>query len=104
MRSILLRGSAKRPYPRFVAAPSSRLARRIRLDFPGSDDALALVEQLDVDERVQAAVVLWASGDSARLADAAALVQLDWRDALVRAGLADDDWVERLDAALGLRE
>jgi hypothetical protein len=50
---------------------------------------------------VQASVVLWAQGDWGRLEEAADVAQQDWRDALVRAGLADDDWPSRLDVALG---
>jgi hypothetical protein len=69
---------------------------------PGSADALirrlAAVEQ---GERVQAAVVLWARGDLGRFDDSLALCEVDWRDALVRGELADDDWPERLDAELG---
>ena len=57
----------------------------------------------DVDgEREQAAVVFWADGDMTRLRDAVAVARQDWRDALVRAGLADDDWKARLDAAPGV--
>ncbi len=59
---------------------------------------LATVEQ---GERVQAAVVLWAGGDLGRFDDSLAVCEVDWRDALVRGGLADDDWPERLDAELG---
>lgn len=80
---------------------STRLVRRIRRDFPNADQALSIVASCHADERVQAAVVLWARGDQARLADAARLAQEDWRDVLVRAGLAEDDWRTRLDDALG---
>ncbi|MGN6609755.1 MAG: hypothetical protein ACTHMS_22430 [Jatrophihabitans sp.] len=63
--------------------------------------ALELVGGVDGSERVQASLVLWANGDLARLRDARDLAALDWRDALVRAGLADEDWPSRLDVELG---
>ena len=44
---------------------------------------------------------MWSRGDISRLQDAMALDQVDWRDVLVRAGLADDDWSSRLDTELG---
>jgi hypothetical protein len=47
-------------------------------------------------ERIQAAVVLLAGGDSRRFLSAA-----DWRDVLVAAGLAGADWRDRLAVALG---
>jgi hypothetical protein len=59
---------------------------------------LATVEQ---GERVQAAVVLWARGELGRFDDSLKLCDVDWRDVLVRGGLADEDWAERLDAELG---
>ena len=60
-----------------------------------------LVGAVNESERVQAAVVLWAAGDLARLHDALDLAELDWRDVLVRADLADEDWPARLEAELG---
>ena len=81
-----------------------RLASRVRRDFPYPGSADALIGRLATvkeGERVQAAVVLWARGDLGRFDDSLALCEVDWRDVLVRGGLADDDWPERLDAALG---
>lgn len=90
---------------RFVVSDvSSRLADRVRLDFPAPATADAVIERLATvaqGERVQAAVVLWAGGDLGRLEDSLALCQVDWRDVLVRGGLADDDWPQRLDVELG---
>lgn len=90
-----------------MAVISSRLARRVERDFGSATaevahrlEALELYGQADV-ERVLAAVVLWAHGDLGRLDNGASLAALDWRDVLVRAGLADDDWAARLDGALG---
>lgn len=54
-------------------------------------------------ERIQAAIVLLAAGDVARLEQAAVLAETDWRDVLVAAGLADADWPSRLDHELGGR-
>jgi hypothetical protein len=54
-----------------------------------------------VSARVQVAIVLWASGDPFRFDDSFDLAKVDWRDALIRAGLADDDWTVLLDTALG---
>jgi hypothetical protein len=36
-----------------------------------------------------------------RLREAVGVAERDWRDALVRAGLADDDWSEQLDRKFG---
>lgn len=83
-----------------MAFASDRLARRVRADFGATDEAESVLAEIG-GERVQAAVILWARGDIGRLRDAAALARLDWRDALVRSGLDDDDWQQKLDAELG---
>lgn len=85
---------------------TARVRRRVRLDFPERHDqalnALEAVHSGNQDrERVVAAVVLSAKRDLARLHQAVALSRLDWRDALVGGGLADEDWPQRLDAELG---
>lgn len=49
----------------------------------------------------EAAIVLWGRGDLARIRDAQALATQDWRDVLLRAELANDDWRDKLDAQLG---
>jgi hypothetical protein len=87
-----------------VEAITARLRKRIALDFSarGSADEVArMVSESSDSERVQAAIVLWASGDLERLRDVIGVTKEDWRDTLVRAGLTDEDWPERLDAALG---
>jgi len=87
-----------------VSDVTPRLADRVRRDFPEPGSASALIQRLaeaDEGERVQAAVVIWAMGDRARFDDSLALCAVDWRDVLVRGGLADDDWPDRLDAELG---
>jgi hypothetical protein len=90
-----------------MTRPTSRLVRRIRTDFPdtGSAEEIArLVSEAHDSERVQAAIVLCGRGDLARVREAQAIATQDWRDVLVRAELADDDWREKLDAQLGAGE
>jgi hypothetical protein len=87
-----------------MPTPTPRLLRRIEHDFPDADSAsevAKIVEAAGETERVQAAVVLWANGDLARLRDAHDLAMADWRDVLVRSGLADEDWPQRIDVELG---
>jgi hypothetical protein len=89
---------------RGVAVVSKRVRKRIERDFPEPGSASAVVDLVDAageSERVQAAIVVWANGDLARLRDACELSSLDWRDVLVRAGLEDEDWRLRLDAEFG---
>lgn len=88
-----------RSYRTPMAEVSDRLARRVVRDFGSDDAALPLLAELE-GERIQAAVVIWARGDIDRLREGAELARRDWRDALVRAGLADDDWRQRLDAEI----
>jgi hypothetical protein len=89
----------------------SRLSRRVRRDFPepgSADEVLRLLGDLVFfpddpahSERVQAAVVILAGGNIARLKENIAEARFDWRDVLVAAGLASKDWPARLDAELG---
>lgn len=81
-----------------------RLRKRIERDFGASesaDEVCRLVGEANDTERVQAAIVLAASGRVTELHDAIALAQIDWRDLLMNAGLANPDWPMRLDAQLG---
>jgi len=83
---------------------SDRLRRRIEHDFPAPGSATsvaAMVAAVSESERVQAAVVFCARGHLGRLRDACQLASSDWRDVLVGAGLADEDWRSRLDTELG---
>lgn len=97
-----------------MTSTPSRLEQRIRRDFPEPGSAhgvLLLLSDLPrkvgydpeilASERIQAAVVLLAHGDLARLRRAVDLAATDWRDLLVAAGLADEDWPARLDRELG---
>ena len=81
--------------------PTARLVRRVREDFsPDADLVLASLEDLEgyaASERVQAAVVKLARGDLGRLDVQLREVQIDWRDVLVAAGFAHEDWSERVD-------
>ena len=52
-------------------------------------------------ERVQTAIIIIAAGNMNRFLDAIQLAELDWRDVLVAAGLANGDWATRLDDILG---
>ncbi|MEO7630765.1 MAG: hypothetical protein ABIS44_05410 [Mycobacteriales bacterium] len=87
---------------------SRRLSRWVMASFaPGSAERV-LEELRDLtatggqeSERVQAALVVRCGGDWQRFQSNVQLARLDWRDALVRAELADDDWPSRLEAILG---
>jgi hypothetical protein len=85
--------------------PTARLARRVHADF-GADAELVLAVLAELpdyagSERVQAAIVKWAGGDLGRLDRQLREARIDWRDVLVTAGLAHEDWRERLDEYLG---
>ena len=84
-----------------------RLRRRVDADFReqgSADEVVRIVSQVSETEHIQAAIVLWADGDLSRIRDSVELSQVDWRDVLVRGGLADEDWPRRLDAELGPTE
>ncbi|MEV6109979.1 hypothetical protein AB0M28_35530 [Streptomyces sp. NPDC051940] len=93
---------------------STRLERRIRRDFPDPGSAPEIVRLLEelpetagydaahfASERLQAAIILLASGSVRRFRDAVRLALTDWRDLLVAAELADEGWPDRLQAELG---
>ncbi len=90
-----------------MSRPSARLARRVRRDFGREADVvLALLGEARHTERVQAAAVLHATGDTRLLLDSLALADVDWRDALMwtygtACDLAREGWEARLDAELG---
>jgi len=98
-----------------VAVASARLRRRIEREFrePGAangveallDEAVESLRLSNWDtediERIQAAIVLGGGGDLARIKDMRNLALEDWRDALVAADLANEDWPQRLAAELG---
>lgn len=83
---------------------TQRVREKIERDFAedGSADEVArLVATAGDSERVQAAIVIAASGRLNDLHDAVALAQLNWRDLLVNVGLANEDWPMKLDSLLG---
>lgn len=85
--------------------PTARLTRRVHADF-GADAELVLAALAELSayassERVQAAVVKLARGDLGRLDRQLQEARIDWRDVLVPAGLAHEDWPEQLDTYLG---
>jgi hypothetical protein len=95
-----------------VVIEESRLARRVRRDFPepgSAPEVLRLLaglagrtgDEMLASERVHAAVVLMADGNFGQLRLALDLAAADWRDVLVAAGLADADWPQRLEYELG---
>ena len=95
-----------------MTTTETRLQRRIRLDFPepgSAQEILRLLADLPRQtgdntlgtERVHAAIILLAQRDIMRFRRALTLSTRDWRDVLVAAGLADDDWPTRLDQELG---
>lgn len=97
-----------------MAWTMSRVEARIQHDFPGPGAAGGVLDLLDAlpreagygqemlaGERVRAAVILVAAGDLGRMRQALALAMADWRDLLMAAGLAEEDWPARLDAELG---
>ena len=85
-----------------------RLARWIGEHCPGRGDLIVRrLSQLSVplqdepEERILAAVAMLGEGDPRRFEEAVRLAQLDWRDVLVAAGLADGRFPARLDDLLG---
>ena len=79
----------------------------MRADFEDADFVLALLrdwrisyEEEPPGERLVAAAVLCADGDLDELGRALDLAEMDWRDLLVAAGLADRDWPRRLEELL----
>jgi len=87
-----------------VAAVTRRVRARIERDFPDVVDAAAVtrrVSEMDESERVQAAVVLAARGDVARVEALINLAKQDWRDALVGGGLESATWPVTLATEFG---
>ena len=86
-----------------MALTTRRLARRIEHDFDHGDAASValVVAGASHSERVQAAIVLAAGGDAQEVRRQAELARVDWRDVLVNAGLAHEDWASVLDQHLG---
>jgi hypothetical protein len=88
---------------------SPRLTRWVTDAFPSGscEQVLDELRNLPPDvvgrqdpERIQAALVLRTGGDWNEFVQMRDLAIRDWRDALVAAGLAHEDWPERLSANL----
>ena len=89
--------------------PTSRLFRRICEVFDQSDvyqvtrdlDDLTREPGPQTGERLQTAVVMLSHGDMPEFERQVEEARIDWRDVLIAAGLADEDWPQRLDEYLG---
>jgi hypothetical protein len=92
------------------AVVSERLEAKVRADFSAATAEpalrrlaalkLVMAEQQN-RERIQAAIVLLASGDPEKLEHYASVAEVDWRDVLFWSGLGDEGWPSRLDEELG---
>jgi len=85
-----------------------RLARWIREHYPGRGELIVRrLSQLSVplqdepEERILAAIALLGEEDPRSFEEAVRLAQVDWRDVLVAAELADGRFPARLDELLG---
>jgi hypothetical protein len=85
-----------------------RLARWIREHYPGRGELivhrlsrLSVPLQDEPEERILAAIALLGAGDPRHFEEAVRLAELDWRDVLVAAELADGRFPARLDELLG---
>ncbi len=89
---------------------TERTLHRLQRDFKASelDRARYIIESVDIgghdetqgSERIQVAMLILAGRNLDRLLEAAVLTETDWRDLLVDADLADDDWRPKVDAYL----
>ena len=65
---------------------------------PQADDVIAALDTTDLSlglmsaDRVHLAILLLSRGDTQRFREVLSQARQDWRDTLVAAGLADDDW------------
>jgi hypothetical protein len=89
---------------------SSRLTRWVHHEFPtgSAEEVLRVLGDLPEaviggqdPERIQASLVITTGGDRYAFRRNLTLAESDWRDALVGAGLGDEDWPRRLVAVLG---
>jgi|GEM_PF-5303744 len=75
-----------REFPKGTAEPVLQILRDMPYEVIGGQDP----------ERIHAALVLRTHGEWTSFKSNVALAHLDWRDALVCADLADEDWPQRL--------
>ena len=85
-----------------------RLARWIGEHYPGRGELivhrlsrLSVPLQDEPEERILAAIAVLGESDPRRFEEAIRLAQVDWRDVLVAAELADGRFPARLDELLG---
>lgn len=92
---------------------SPRLTRWVNREFPKGSAEMVLAELRAMPEeviggqdpeRIQASLVIRTAGDWYKFQQCLTLAKSDWRDALVGAGLGDEDWPSHLDALLGTNE
>lgn len=92
---------------------SPRLTRWINREFPKGSAEKVLIQLCELPrrsdrwpnpERIQASLVIRRAGDWYKFQQWLTLAKSDWRDALVGAGLGDEDWSSHLDAVLGTNE
>ncbi|WP_062291246.1 hypothetical protein [Demequina phytophila] len=90
-----------------MAVVGDRIAERAAEDFGrAAPRVVSALERLRTPhaadpERIQAAILLAARGSLTLLEDALDHAREDWPDLLDRAGLAGDDWRDRIDSELG---
>ncbi|WP_062212705.1 hypothetical protein [Demequina oxidasica] len=91
-----------------MAVPSPRISERLSADFgPSAPSMLSTLGRIPVSpqvdpERIHAAILLASRGNQSMFEDALEHAQEDWRDMLVRTGLADDHtWHDVVDVKFG---
>ena len=91
-----------------MATVTPRVERYVRDRFPDPEEVLGMLRSWEISyegeapsERLVAAAILHAAGDSTRVKEAFELAEQDWSDLLVNAGLAGDDYRRTLAARLG---
>jgi hypothetical protein len=85
-----------------------RLEEKIKQDFPEDHDAIcSMLHEVenkvfggDGNERILAAVILSSKGSTSRFFVALSVLEEDWRDVLMEAGLGHDDWPLKLEEYL----
>jgi len=89
---------------------SQRLTRWVESAFPKGSSEKVLEALRDLPdgvvggqdlERIQSSLVIRTGGEWSVFQSWLQLAHSDWRDALVGAGLGDEDWRDRLDEVLG---
>jgi hypothetical protein len=82
-----------------------RLADKIERDFPEDHATIqSMLQEVengkfkgDASERVLTAAIVVAQGDVDRFIEALRLMEIDWRDLLMAAGLGHEGWPSKVD-------